>query len=107
MMRREGLDGLVVFGWSAIGRALQADVHHLTNFLGMRDNYALFCLDSPPVLFVQSFNHVPTAAEVAVVDDVRWGGNDSGATVGAEVAARGLRDIVVVGLAPYQQPCPA
>ncbi|MPZ88138.1 MAG: M24 family metallopeptidase [Nitriliruptorales bacterium] len=97
-----GLDGLVVFGWSALGRAAQADIHYLSNFLGMRDNYVLFPLEGDPTLFVQSFNHVPNAAVVAVIEDVRWGGNDSGATIGEELAHRGLRQIGVVGLMPYQ-----
>ncbi|MGH3666430.1 MAG: M24 family metallopeptidase [Egibacteraceae bacterium] len=55
-----------------------------------------------PVLFVQNFNHVPNAAAVASLEDVRWGGNDSGATVGGEIARRQLRPVGVVGLMPYQ-----
>lgn len=101
-MDGEGLDALVVFGWSALGRAVQADVHYLSGFLGMRDNYVLYPLSGDPVLFVQSYNHVPNAAVIASVTDVRWGGTDSGATVGAELAARGLRSVGVVGLMPYQ-----
>ncbi|HSK23054.1 MAG TPA: Xaa-Pro peptidase family protein [Egicoccus sp.] len=98
----EELDALVVFGWSALGRALQADVHYLSGFLGMRDNYVLFPRHGEPVLFVQSFNHVPNAAAVSHLVDVRWGGVDSGATLGGELAARGAQRVGVVGMMPYQ-----
>jgi Xaa-Pro dipeptidase len=102
MLEAEELDAVVVFGWSAMGRAVQADVHYLTGYLGMRDNYVLFSRDAGPVLFVQSYNHVPNATEVAAVEDVRWGGANSGATVGAELRALGHRRIGVVGMMPYQ-----
>jgi Xaa-Pro aminopeptidase len=102
LLSERGLDGLVAFGWSALGRAAQADVQYLSGFLGMRDNYVLFPLRGEPVLFVQSWNHVPHASVVASVADVRWGGSDSGATVGQEIARRGLRAIGLVGPMPYQ-----
>lgn len=98
-----GLDGLVVFGWSAQNRTAQADVYYLSGYLGMRDNYVLFPRDGDPILFAQSYNHVPNAAEVSFLEDVRWGGVDNGATVGAELMGRGLTDVGVVGWMPYQQ----
>src|SRR5918911_1367683 len=84
LLDARGLDGLVAFGWSALGRAAQADVQYLSGFLGMRDN------------------HVPHASAVASVADVRWGGQDSGATVGREIARRGLLRVGLVGPMPYQ-----
>lgn len=97
-----GLDAFVVFGWSASGRAVQADVHYLSGFLGMRDNYVLVPRGGDPILFAQSYNHVPNAADVSRLADVRWGGPNSGATVGAELHARGLTRVGVVGMMPYQ-----
>lgn len=102
LLARAGLDALVVFGWSAIGRAVQGDVHYLSNYLGMRDNYVLLPLDGEPALFVQGYNHVPNASRVSVLDDVRWGGADSGETLGNELRDRDLRHVGVVGLMPYQ-----
>src|SRR5918911_332076 len=102
LLDERGLDGLVAFGWSALGRAAQADVQYLSGFLGMRDNYVLLPLRGDPVLFVQSWNHVPHASVMASVADVRWGGQDSGATVGREIARRGLRSVGLVGPMPYQ-----
>lgn len=103
LLARAALDALVVFGWSAIGRAVQADVHYLSNYLGMRDNYVLFPREGEPALFVQGYNHVPNAARVSVLDDVRWGGASNGETLGRELAHRNLRRVGVVGLMPYQQ----
>lgn len=101
-MADAGVDTLVVFGWSALGRALQADVHYLSTYLGMRDNYVVFSLEGEPVLFVQSYNHVPNAADVSHLDDVRWGGTDSGATLGEELVRRDAARVGVVGMMPYQ-----
>jgi len=98
----QGLDALVIFGWSALGRALQADVHYLATYLGMRDNYVVFPRQGEPALFVQSYNHVPNAAEVSNLDDVRWGGTDSGQTLGNELVRLGAHSVGVVGMMPYQ-----
>lgn len=101
MMSDRGLDALVVFGWSAMGRAVQADVHYLSGYLGMRDNYVVLPLDGPPVLLAQSYNHVPDAARVSAIE-TRWGGVDSGATVGEELGRISARSVGVVGMMPYQ-----
>jgi Xaa-Pro aminopeptidase len=102
-LERSGLDGLVVFGWSAQNRAAQADVYYLSGYMGMRDNYVVFPREGEPTLFAQSYNHVPNAADVSFLDDVRWGGVDNGVTVGEELLARGLVEVGVVGWMPYQQ----
>ena len=86
------LDGLVVFGWSAQNRTAQADVYYLSGYLGMRDNYVVASADGATTLFAQSYNHVPNAAQVSFLDDVRWGGADNGVTVGEDLMARGLGD---------------
>jgi Xaa-Pro dipeptidase len=96
------LDGIVVFGWSAMGRAVQADVHYLSGYLGMRDNYVVKVRGEAPVLLAQSYNHVPNARDVSVLDDVRWGGPNSGATAGELVRSAGCRRVGVVGMMPYQ-----
>ena len=96
------LDGLVVFGWSAQNRAAQADVYYLSGYMGMRDNYVVFSRDAEPTLFAQSYNHVPNAADVSFLDDVRWGGVDNGQTIGEELLRRRLATVGVVGWMPYQ-----
>ena len=102
LMETEGLDGLVIFGWSAMNRAAQGDVYYVAGYLGMRDNYVLFPLTGDPVFFVQSYNHVPNAAEVSNLSDVRWGGADPGRVLGEELNHRGARSVGVVGMMPYQ-----
>lgn len=101
MMSEHALDALVVFGWSAMGRAAQADVHYLSGYLGMRDNYVVFPAGSAPVLFAQSYNHVPNASMVSVIE-TRWGGTDPGATIADALRRFGARSVGVVGMMPYQ-----
>jgi Xaa-Pro dipeptidase len=101
------LDALLIFGNSSECRMNQADIYWLSNFSGVRENYLLFPRRSDPVLFVQTFNHVPYARRVSVIADVRPGGggsasHDVGETIGKEVAQRGLASVGVVGLMPYQ-----
>lgn len=62
--------------------------HYLSGYLGMRDNYVVLGLEADPVLFAQSYNHVPNAAQVSAVE-ARWGGVDSGATVAEGLQGRG------------------
>jgi Xaa-Pro aminopeptidase len=101
MMEDQSLDALVIFGWSAMGRAGQADVHYLSGFLGMRDNYVVVPASGEPVLLAQSYNHVPNAAEVAAIE-TRWGGVDSGATIAEVLKTGGPGRVGVVGMMPYQ-----
>jgi Xaa-Pro aminopeptidase len=96
------LDALVIFGWSAQNRAAQADVYYLSGYMGMRDNYVLFPRDGEPTLLAQSYNHVPNAADVSFLEDVRWGGVDNGQTIGAELRRWGVNKVGVVGWMPYQ-----
>jgi Xaa-Pro aminopeptidase len=102
-VEKRGLDGLVVFGWSAQSRTAQADVYYLSGYMGMRDNYVLFSAGGETTLFAQSYNHVPNATEVSFLDDVRWGGVDNGQTIGEELLRRGHHNVGVVGWMPYQQ----
>lgn len=97
------VEAFVVFGWSAMGRAIQADVHYLSGYLGARDNYVILPVNGEPVLVAQNRNHVPNAAEVSVLEDVRWGGPDNGETIGRLLGELGLRRVGVVGWMPYQQ----
>lgn len=85
MMAREGVDILVVYGNSSISRHNHADIHYVSGFLGNRNNYAVLPAQGEPVLFVQSYNHVPNAREVSAIE-TRWGGTSSAASVARHVA---------------------
>ncbi len=84
LMAAHGVDVLVVYGNSGISRHNHADVHYLSGFLGNRNNYLVVPAQGEPVLFVQSYNHVPNAREASAVRVV-WGGRDSGTTVARHV----------------------
>lgn len=101
MMEREGLAALVVYG----SLAGFGEVQYLSNFRVSREAVVVFPVEGDAALFVQFFNHVPTARRVAQLDDVRWGGEDIAATAAADVEQRGVgeRRIGVVGMMPWQR----
>lgn len=110
LLERERLDAFLIFGSSSECRMNQADIYWLSNFSGVRENYLLFPGGGDPVLFVQTFNHVPHARRVSAVADVRPGGggsasHDVGDAIAAEAVRRGLESVGVVGLMPYQHHC--
>ncbi|MBI3076651.1 MAG: aminopeptidase P family protein [Deltaproteobacteria bacterium] len=81
----EGLDALVVYGNSGVSRHNHADVHYLSGFLGNRNNYVVLPAQGDPVLFAQSYNHVPNAREVSAIE-TRWGGTNSATSVARHVS---------------------
>ena len=89
-MAAAGLDALVVYGNSGISRHNHADIHYLCGFLGNRNNYVVLPARGEPVLFVQSYNHVPNAREASSIR-TEWGGRDSAATVAKFLIDTGLR----------------
>jgi Xaa-Pro dipeptidase len=102
-MAAEGLDALVVYGSSGVNRHDQADVHYLSGFLGNRNNYVVMPLSGEPVIYVQSFNHVPNAREASSIR-TEWGGASSAATVARHLldAASGNGTLGYVGDVPVQ-----
>ena len=94
------LDALVVYGTGAARHELT----WLTAWGPRQEGYLVAGGEPPPALFVQLYNHVPTAELVSVVGRVEWGGTDSAATVAADLRTRGdLRRVGLVGAIPYQQ----
>jgi Xaa-Pro dipeptidase len=103
LMAGEGLDALAVYGNSGIARHNHADIHYLSGFLGNRNNYVLVADESDPVLFVQSYNHVPNAREASSIR-TEWGGPDSAVIVAQHLADEGLTKgtLGYVGEVPVQ-----
>lgn len=103
LMGTHGIDVLVIYGNSGIARHNHADLHYLSGFLGNRNNYLVFPARGEPVLFVQSYNHVPNAREAAVVH-TEWGGRDSSVTVAHHITETGARagTLGYVGEVPVQ-----
>lgn len=86
LMDGESLDALLLFG----NRASHHEVQYLTNLPVAFEAALLFPMRSDPVLWVNYANHQATARSVAVVDDVRWAGDDVAASVAGELLAREL-----------------
>ena len=92
------LDAVVVFG----GGASRHEIQFLTAWPPRQEGWLVLTPGHAPALFVQLFNHVPTARDMAVIERVEWAGVDSAATVGSELKRRGSRRIGLVGAVAYQ-----
>lgn len=103
MMAAEDIDVLVVYGDSGVSRHNHADIHYLSGFLGNRNNYVALPVNGDPMLFVQSFNHVPNAREASSIA-TEWGGRDSAVTIAHRLRDLGLGNGVLgyVGNVPVQ-----
>jgi Xaa-Pro dipeptidase len=100
-MQEAGLTALVVYGTVSVYN----EVLYLSNFLVTREAMLVFPREGEPTLFVQMFNHVPNARQIAWIEDVRWGGPDTAMAVTANLLERGLAEsrIGVVGMIPFKQ----
>jgi Xaa-Pro aminopeptidase len=103
LMKAEGIDALVVYGDSGVSRHNHADIHYLSGFLGNRTNYVVMTAAQEPVIFVQSFNHVPNAREASSIR-TEWGGASSAATIAKYFndAISGKATLGYVGDVPVQ-----
>lgn len=103
VMAAEGVEALVVYGNSGISRHNHADIHYLSGFLGNRNNYAVMTAKDEPVLFVQSYNHVPNAREASSIR-TEWGGPNSAVTVARHLVDSGAHGgtLGYVGEVPVQ-----
>jgi Xaa-Pro dipeptidase len=99
-MAEDDLAALIVFGVRGRGAV---SVPYLCNFLPSATAHLLFPIDGEPTLFVQLWNHLPLARRLAAIEDVRWGGINSAASLAAELGARGLGGarLGVVGDLPW------
>jgi Xaa-Pro aminopeptidase len=99
-MQQAELDALVLYG----SIDAHSEVLYLSNFPVTREAMLVFPLAGEPALFLQMYNHVPNARNVACIADVRWGGPDTAATVAAHLRERGLaeRRIGYVGTLPLR-----
>ncbi len=100
-MQDAGLSALILY--STISS--YHEVLYLSDFLATRDAFLVFPIEGDPTLFVQMFNHVPNARQVAKTADVRWGGLDSAASVAEHVRQRNLEGsrIGLVGPITFKQ----
>lgn len=100
-MRAEGLSALILYSTTSSYH----EVLYLSDFIATRDVFLIFPAEGDPTLFVQMFNHVPNARQIAKLTDVRWGGPDSATAVMENVRERKLEGskIGLVGPITFKQ----
>ena len=98
-MRESDLDALVVYG--SIG---SQEILYLADFEVTREAILVFPGEGEPVMFIQMYNHLPSARRVSAIADVRWGGLNTATTAAEHIRERGLaeRRIGIVGMMPIQ-----
>ena len=81
------------------------EVLYLSNFITTREACLVFPAQGEPTLFIQMFNHVPNARQIANVVDVRWGGPDTALAVAENIQERKLDKsrIGLVGALSFKQ----
>ena len=92
-MEHQGLGALVLFG----NRCAHHEVQYLSNYAVTFEAALVFPLEGEPVLLVHYPNHVPNAARVSVVEDVRRLGSDAVATVAGVLREKGRRGRIGLG----------
>jgi Xaa-Pro aminopeptidase len=105
-MAANNVEVLVMFG---SGRS--PNIHYLSNWLSTREAHLIFPAVGEGTLFIQLSNHVETAARMAILNDVRFGGRSASGLpssierVTEELIARGYGEtrIGIVGPLPFQQ----
>jgi Xaa-Pro dipeptidase len=101
VMGATDLEAIIAYGQSG----LDAEVQYLSHFPVSREGVLVFPAQGEPTLFVQYFNHLPTARHLAVFADVRWGGPDTIASVVEHVSERGwgAKRLGIAGSFPAQR----
>jgi Xaa-Pro aminopeptidase len=85
LMERAETSVVMVFG---SGRSA-AEIQYLTNWIVQREGILFVSADADPTLYVQYYNHVPTARRMSVIEDVRWAGPDTTQTIVNHLASAG------------------
>ena len=101
LMAEHGLDHLVYGGFNRTGSAVQ----WLTQWPVTAEAVGVFSPGKPDALFIQYFNHVPLAQQLAERAEVEWGGESSIGAAITTLAERGARPgrVGVIGPLPFDQ----
>jgi Xaa-Pro dipeptidase len=101
LLTAHGLDHLVYCGFNRTGSAVQ----WLAQWPVTAEAVGVFSPGKPDALFVQYFNHVPLAQQLAERAEVSCGGESSIGAAIAALAARGARAgrVGVIGPLPFDQ----
>jgi Xaa-Pro aminopeptidase len=101
IMAATDLAAIIVYGQPGF----DAEVQYLSHFPVSREGVLVFPAEGEPTLFLQYFNHLPTARQLTVFSDVRWGGPNTIASIVEHVHERGLaaRRLGIAGSFPAQR----
>jgi Xaa-Pro dipeptidase len=94
VMERNGCDALLICGEERAGTG----VAWLTGWPTSSQATVLFQKGREDVLFVEHYNHVPNAREIARDADVRWARREGAKAPAEELAHRGAKRVGVIGL---------
>jgi Xaa-Pro aminopeptidase len=92
-MAAAGADHALIVTAQNVGNA----VRWMTSWPGTAEALLLFAPGEPMVMFVEYFNHVPLAKQIARDTQVRWGEENGIAKTIEELQRRGARRIGVIG----------
>lgn len=100
LMDEQALDAILFFG----AGQFNTDVYWLSDWPGGRETYVLFQAGAEPLVISQLYNHVPMARVLSVIEDVRWAGANTAATMSDILGERGLsgKKVGLVGSIPYR-----
>lgn len=100
-MRAADLAALILCGTTSAYH----EVLYLSNFITTRETFLVFPGAGEPTLFIQYFNHIPNARQVACIPDLRWGGSDTTTAAAENLLERGLAEsrIGLVGPISFKQ----
>src|SRR5947209_9272025 len=100
-MRAADLAALILCGTTSAYH----EVLYLSNFITTRETFLVFPGAGEPTLFIQYFNHIPNARQIACIPDVRWGGPDTPTAAADNLVERGLAEsrIGLVGPISFKQ----
>lgn len=96
-----GLNAIIVGGATA---ALETSVQYFTNWPAQVQSYVVFPADEDPFMLVRLWNHLPDARRIAMIADVRYGGDtpaEQGEALADALAARDARRVGIIGVLPH------
>ena len=95
------LEAVVVGG--ATG-PLETSVQYFSNWPSQVQSYVVFPAGEPPHMLVRLWNHLPDAQRIAMIEDVRYGGDtptEQAVTLASTLARRGSKRVGLLGIVPH------
>jgi Xaa-Pro aminopeptidase len=83
---------------------LETSVQYFSNWPSQVQSYVLFVSSEAPLLLLRLWNHLPDAERIAMIDDVRYGGDtphEQGEKVATFASEHNSRRIGMIGVVPH------